>query len=333
MIRSVSTRKRSATLGVHSTENVDPRVQLAAWQEMLSRVFFPMKIEGSRRSRFVGAVSSVVFGDLQLSEVSAESEVVRRTARLAAADDNDHYAIAVQRCGSYRISHNGRDTVIGPGDFTIYDCTRPWEMRFQSEHSTLVTLIPRKALPFSPRDLEPLTAMKISGQRGVGGLVRPLLLQLGEEPRQYQAVASRVSAIAVSLIGTLFGELLEANPAGRDAERDSLLWRIKAHIEANLGDPTLSPGSVAGAHHISLRTLHNLFRDEQLTVGALIRHRRLERCHRELADPLLANEPIQAVAARYGLLNRAHFSRLFRDHYGMSPTDLRARAIDGAPEC
>jgi AraC-like DNA-binding protein len=334
-IRAVSARKRSATLGTHSTENVDPHGQLAAWQELLSRVFFPMRIEGAHRSRFVGAVSSAALGDLQLSEVSAESEVVRRTARLAAVDDNDHYAIAVQRSGSYRISHDGRDTVVGPGDFTIYDCTRPWEMRFQAQHSTLVTLIPRAALPFSPRDMEPLTAAKISGDRGVGALVRPLLLQLADDPRQYQAVTSRVSVITLSLIGTLVGELLGPSPASREAEQNSLLWRIKAYIEANLGDPDLSPSSVATAHHISLRTLHNLFRDEQTTVGALIRHRRLERCHRELADPLLSNEPIQVIAARYGLINPAYFSRLFRSYYGMSPSDVRAHAVDGvgALEC
>jgi AraC-like DNA-binding protein len=300
---------------------------------MLSRVFFPMRIEGSRRSQFLGAVSSVAFGDLQLSKVSAESEVVRRTARLVAADDNDHYAIAVQRSGTYRISHGGRDTVIGPGDFTIYDCTRPWKMEFQSQHTTLVTLIPRAALPFSPRDLERLTATKISGQQGVGALVGSLLLQIGDHPRQYHAVASRVSTIAVGLIGTLFGELLETSSAGREAEQNSMLWRIKAHLEAHLGDPALSPSSIAAAHHISLRTLHNLFRDEQMTVGALIRHRRLERCHRELADPLLADEPIQSIAARYGLVNRAHFSRLFRSYYGMSPTDLRSRTVDDAPKC
>ncbi len=41
--------------------------------------------------------------------------------------------------------------------------------------------------------------------------------------------------------------------------------------------PQLSPAAVAAAHHISLRSLHQLFHDEGLTVAGWIRQRRLER--------------------------------------------------------
>jgi AraC-like DNA-binding protein len=43
-------------------------------------------------------------------------------------------------------------------------------------------------------------------------------------------------------------------------------------------------------------------------------------------DPLHAGKSVSAVAARWGFLDAAHFSRTFRDAFGMSPTDWRRNA-------
>jgi transcriptional regulator GlxA family with amidase domain len=33
--------------------------------------------------------------------------------------------------------------------------------------------------------------------------------------------------------------------------------------------------------------------------------------------------PVSAIAARWGILNAAHFSRVFRDTYGLAPAEYR----------
>jgi AraC-like DNA-binding protein len=63
-----------------------------------------------------------------------------------------------------------------------------------------------------------------------------------------------------------------------------------------LDDPTLSPTVIAAAHHVAPRTLDRLFHEQELTVAGWIRHRRLERCRRDLTNPLLATRPIYAIA-------------------------------------
>lgn len=98
---------------------------------------------------------------------------------------------------------------------------------------------------------------------------------------------------------------------------------VKAFIDGNLGDPRLTPGEIAAAHHISLRQLYRLFTAENSTVAEWIRARRLERCRRELTDPAMADRTIAAVAARWGFTSDAHFSRLFRTTYGLSPGAYR----------
>jgi AraC-like DNA-binding protein len=101
------------------------------------------------------------------------------------------------------------------------------------------------------------------------------------------------------------------------------LRRVHGFIEARLGDPGLSPGTIAAAHSISPRYLYKLFETQGTGVAAWIRRRRLERCRRDLLDPALADRPVSAIAARWGLTNAAHFSRAFRAAYGAAPSEYR----------
>ena len=102
------------------------------------------------------------------------------------------------------------------------------------------------------------------------------------------------------------------------------LRRVHEFIEQRLADPALSPRMIADAHHVSLRYLYKLFEAEQRGVAGWIRQRRLERCRRDLLDPALATLPVRAIAARWGLPEPAHFSRLFRAAYGVAPREYRA---------
>src|SRR6185437_7198589 len=99
--------------------------------------------------------------------------------------------------------------------------------------------------------------------------------------------------------------------------------RVHSFIEQHLGEEDLSPGLVAAAHHVSVRYLHRLFEAEDTTVAAWIRRRRLDRCRRDLADPALSALPVSTVAAKWGITDPAHFSRLFRSAYGLPPAEYR----------
>ena len=80
-----------------------------------------------------------------------------------------------------------------------------------------------------------------------------------------------------------------------------------------------------------------MFEAVRLRVCDFIRSARLDRCRRDLLDPAFADQPISAIASRWGLPSAPHFSRLFRQAYGCSPREFRrdaalAVASDGALE-
>lgn len=101
------------------------------------------------------------------------------------------------------------------------------------------------------------------------------------------------------------------------------MTNVQAFIDRRLADPRLSPGTIAAAHHISLRLLHKLFEEHGTSVGRWIRDRRLERCRRDLLDPALSDVPASAIAFGWGFADAAHFTRVFREAYGHPPGEYR----------
>lgn len=189
-------------------------------------------------------------------------------------------------------------------------------------------LLPHALLPFSMDEVGQLTAVRVPGRRGVGGLVSRFLMQSARQVDQYQAPdAMRLSKAAPDVPAALLAHQLDRRPAAPpQTHRQALLQRIHVFIDQHLGDPELSPGMVATANHISVRYLHKLFQEHDMTVAAWIRSRRLDRCRRDLADPGLWARPVRAIGARWGFPDGAHFSRVFRAAYGIPPREYRRRA-------
>jgi AraC-like DNA-binding protein len=99
--------------------------------------------------------------------------------------------------------------------------------------------------------------------------------------------------------------------------------QIKAFIDERLADPDLSPETIAAAHDISVRCLHQLFDSQEQSVAGWISRRRLEACRRDLLNSALDSYPVSAVGIRWGLKDAGHFSRVFRKAYGVAPKEYR----------
>lgn len=155
-------------------------------------------------------------------------------------------------------------------------------------------------------------------------MIVPYLTQLASNMDQLSgATGARLTQSAMDLVTTLFTHELDLDSPSSYPHR-ALMRRIHAHIDRNLASADLSPTSIAAAHFISTRHLHGLFQEQGTSVSAWIRTRRLERCHRDLANPLFAGRPVAAIAARWGFVDAAHFSRTFKAAYEVSPSEFRA---------
>jgi AraC-like DNA-binding protein len=87
--------------------------------------------------------------------------------------------------------------------------------------------------------------------------------------------------------------------------------------------PSLTPRTVARAHHISVAYLHRLFSDEGAGVGAWIRGQRLANARADLENPDRDPVPIHRIAEKWGFSSASVFSRAYSESYGASPRDTR----------
>jgi AraC-like DNA-binding protein len=298
------------------------------WQHVVGTALGPVDL------RVAGTVD--VHDRLELGELgavrvgvlsSAQPGGASRAARHIRGSDPDLCKVDILVQGHGVVAQDGREAALRPGDFTFVDLSRPayWTM---SAIRIIAVVFPRALVPLRHDQLARLTAVPVAGNRGAGALISSLAQRLPDHLDECDDTEGvRLGTAVLDLLGAgMAARLDRADAVPPHTRQRALLLRIRAFIDERLGDPDLSPITVADAHHISLRYLHRLFETQDTTVAEWIRHRRLERCRRDLLDPAHSARPVAAIGARWGIANAAHFNRVFRATYGITPGECRRSA-------
>jgi AraC-like DNA-binding protein len=298
----------------------------SAFRTAVSESFVPLHVTSDRPDPFWGRIRMATADTVHVSEVSASQHVVERTPELIARSDRDYYKLSMMLSGTGLLIQDNREAFLRPGDLAVYDTHRPYSLVFDDDFRTMVVMFPKHLIDL-PRELvAQLTAVRFDGRSGVGGIIVPFLAQLvGNLDQLSGPTGTRLAHSALDLVTTLFADELDARTETIDPHR-ALMQRIRMYIDANLASTDLGPTQIAAAHFISTRHLQGLFQEQSTTVSAWIRTRRLERCRRDLVDPLHADQSVASIASRWGFVDAAHFSRVFKAAYSESPSDVRAAA-------
>ncbi|MDT0615791.1 AraC-like ligand-binding domain-containing protein [Streptomyces lancefieldiae] len=326
---------------VLTTASVPDRDKVAYWNEAVSRTLVPMSVAPRDDGPFDGRITTHHLGYLQVSTMEADAERLSRTPALITQSSEALVAVKVQVSGTATFIQDGRRAEVCEGDLVVYDTTRPYSFDYPRRFATHVFQLPRRTLGLPDSDIRQVTGNVIGTGGGFGAMLLPFLTTLASSANGYPpAVANPLAGNVVDLFATLIAEQVHLCGTDLDTARSHLLLRVREHIDRNLGDPGLSPESIAQAHRISVRYLHRLFEGEGITVGRLIQQRRLEECGRELARRGRTALTVSAVAQRWGFVSPAHFSRAFRATYGVSPREWRSlrtgrdqivRSVAGTP--
>jgi AraC-like DNA-binding protein len=102
---------------------------------------------------------------------------------------------------------------------------------------------------------------------------------------------------------------------------DIIILRAKTMIARRLGDSRLSIDQIASELGISANYLAKLFRKEGTTVMRYVLEKRLERAHSLIKQFGQHRLQIQEIAYLCGFESPSHFSRMFKQHFGISPRD------------
>jgi len=128
--------------------------------------------------------------------------------------------------------------------------------------------------------------------------------------------------------GDHFVDLLELflqNPQ-RVRSSDAAMFRAMQFIERHLCVPDLTPARIAAAAHVSDAHLDRLFRAKAgQSVMRYLLSRRLERAARSLMQKGPKQSRIGEIAHDCGFISHSHFSRAFKNRYGVTPKELAFR--------
>ena len=307
------------------TAVVPARQRVEFWSDASCDLYHPLEIRSDARDRFSARMWGDAVGSIGLFRIAAAPNTMTRTAKTITAGDPECLHLTVMLRGQMRAAQESRASVVSPGDLTSYNTSAPAVMRADEPFESLVLRLPRVLLGEHAAKISALTALRIPGNDGLARLAAQFFcgvasgIARGDIARDNANVAERI----IDLVRGVYADRVTSTEARRLRSRTELLLGAKAFIESNLGDPRLGPEQVARASFISTRYLHHLFEAEGLSVCEWIRVARLDRCRRDLQDPMLADETIQAIASRWGLPNAPHFSRLFRATFDCSPREFR----------
>lgn len=298
------------------------------WRRLISSTFVPLDVEQLHPGPFSGKLGGRQLHEVGIMQLHADAQTVLRSPALIARDGTGHYKLSLQLAGHGLLLQDGREAVLAPGDVAIYDTQRPYTLNFDQPFETLVLMFPQHLLGLSADDVSQLTAVSMGKGNRLAEAVAPFIASIATQlPELKSPIGHRLAMNIVDLLSTLLADEIYSRPTQGADSHAKMLRRIQHHIEANLADPTLSPESIARAHHMATRTLQKVFSAAGLTVAGWMRERRMEHCRRDLADPLCAHVPIGEIGACWGLVDAAHFSRVFRNTFGLSPSQYRRNPL------
>lgn len=115
------------------------------------------------------------------------------------------------------------------------------------------------------------------------------------------------------------------NMTHSDAGRAALFSQAIDYIDSHCLTHDLRPQDIATHLNISLSHLYSLFRQRGQSVSSEIWNRRLLCAHSMLHDGRHNNKSITEIGFFCRFTSLAHFSRMYKKHFAMSPSEQRKK--------
>jgi AraC-like DNA-binding protein len=317
-------------LETFTTAGLDPRRKIEFWNDTACASFTPIVSDPVDLRNFNGRLTRTKLGDIRLGEVYSDAQTVRHLRSHVARTQAAIFFLQMQLEGGSINRQDGREARLGPGDFTLCDTTRPYEMLFEGANRMFVVGIPDTVLRRHLACPESVVAIPMSGSSGLSGLLSDFLRDFWARCRDDfdPIVVPRVTRAILDLMASAYTSVPQAN-SDRSSVATAHRIRIVNYIEAHLGDPDLTPMRVAEACRMTPRYLHHLFSNESETVARYILRRRLEECSRALTLTSQRGRTVTSIAFDYGFNSPTHFGRVFRARYGVTPREYRRQQAPG----
>lgn len=268
------------------------------------------------------------FGDAHLLTSRNSSQGLVTTPALLKGTQSDLLTVTVKLAGTAtQTQAPGR--VLRDGDIFLTELWRPFEFIDQGGASAAFYMsLDQLGLPrdYTVRSGELLHLSPLAAQ-----LQRHLQILVRDADAISQSpAAAMIGQATTDLLRAALVAAVDEEPFRSGSSEQNLITVAKSYISQHLADPDLGAESIARALFISVRQVYKLWEAEPRSLGQWILEHRLDAARRELTSPRRRNQTIAAIASRWGFVDATHFSRRFRQAYGMSPREWRHACLSAA---
>ncbi|MFN4164610.1 MAG: helix-turn-helix domain-containing protein [Ferrovibrio sp.] len=303
----------------------------AAWSRTVSALFDRCAPHPRRGDAgFSASLTAYHFGAFLLCHSRADAARYIRSAQRSRLDDLDHYLIhlPLQQAGGFASGFGAGDAMrrLRPMDVAIVDLALP--SAYSAGAGEAISLIvPRAGLSLLLRNPDQQHGRILPRDQPMTTMLAQHLIALNSiAPRFGLHEATALANTVLGLIAVCLGFDMPATArTAPQATKESVARRVRAYIEQNLHRETLTPELIVRELAISRSQLYRQF-EAYGGVRHYVRRRRLRQSLLAICNPLQSGQRIADIAYEKGFSDEAHFSRLFRDAFGLSPRDAR-RAV------
>jgi len=216
----------------------------------------------------------------------------------------------------------GAELVLEPEQFAIVAGEDGLEIEAAGAAHLFLVRLPLSAIRARGGHGRVMLLGPMPGDSGLGALVRHLLVELCA-----QQINDEDALMMQETLTTLIAHLVSRHVVAVPGPR-TIPARIRRLIESGLADPDLSARTIASALRVSVRSLQRRFDGTGQSFAQWVKQQRLQRCHDDLRNPRWRDLSIASIAWRWGFVDPAHFSRCFRQQYGVCPRNVRQLSRD-----
>lgn len=311
-----------------TTDDIAPEDRFDHWRNIRGKDQFGVTIElpPERRRTFVGSFHAHAVGSAIASDIRASAYRVSRTPGDIARVAGNSLCISLQLKGGGLLDV-GRDRIsaIGDGDMTIGFSDLPYAGRPHGEVPFHYRML---RIPFDDETMLGRPVHDLLPRRHVGeaALSRPLraLFDALADAHCRQVDPTRDVAHFARLALAARGRLSRAMPEIRAALRAGRRYAALEIVARDKCRPNLTPSDVAAELGISVRHLHLLFEETELSFSQTLSAARISEAERLLTS--VPDLPVTEVAYASGFESLATFYRAFHKAHDMAPGDMRAAA-------
>jgi AraC family transcriptional regulator, positive regulator of tynA and feaB len=303
--------------------------RLDSWSEILAATHLAFDLRATRRAaaELRGMVIRRKLGELMLVDCAATPFSGHRGEAVMDGSPEQRRRESIVGFqlvgrGAELVREGGRTLAVSAGDVVLWDGLQPTNIEIVEPFYKRTLIFPRdRVLSVCPRLAQHEVFPSLDGSGPARLLVRYMNSLAVELPHLDEAARAAAASAALEL---LRGALEPSLPTSRATTRAAMRTEIGRYVRTHLQDPTLGPGSIASAYSMSIRALHALFEDVEESVAGLVRRERLARCMEDLRRPTSGS--VTEIAFRWGFSDAAHFSRLFKRAFGVTPSEVRHQA-------